>query len=92
MVATAQPFGHQALREGLLLAPRLHGFEEAEHNEPLRVPYIAHAARHARGIIVHSPFAERYLRAFGCKTRSTSRPTPWSRASRTSARPRAPLA
>ena len=68
MVATAQPFGHQALREGLLLAPRLHGFEEAERNEPLRVPTIAHAARNARGIVVHSPFVERYLRAFGCKT------------------------
>ncbi len=68
MVATAQPFGHQALREGLLMAPRLHGFVEAERNEPLRVPYVAHAARNARGIIVHSPFVERYLRAFGCKT------------------------
>ena len=51
MVATAQPFGHQAMREGLLLAPRLHGFEEAERNDPLRVPYVAHAARNARGII-----------------------------------------
>ena len=68
MVATGQPFGHQALREGLLLAPRLHGFEEAERNEPLRVPYVAHAARHARGIVVHAPFVERYLRAFGCRT------------------------
>ena len=68
MVATAQPFGHQALREGLLLAPRLHGFEEAERNVPLRVPYVAHAARNARGIVVHSRFVERYLRAFGCKT------------------------
>jgi glycosyltransferase involved in cell wall biosynthesis len=56
------------MREGLLLAPRLHGFEEAERNDPLRVPYVAHAARNARGIVVHSPFAERYLRAFGCKT------------------------
>jgi glycosyltransferase involved in cell wall biosynthesis len=56
------------LREGLLLAPRLHGFEEAERNEPLRIPYVAHAARNARGIVVHSPFVERYLRAFGCKT------------------------
>ena len=32
------------------------------------MPYIAHAARHARGIVVHSPFVERYLRAFGCRT------------------------
>jgi glycosyltransferase involved in cell wall biosynthesis len=68
MVATAQPFGHQALREGLLMAPRLHRFLEAERNEPLRVPYVAHAARNARGIVVHSPFVARYLRAFGCKT------------------------
>ena len=79
MVATAQPFGHQALREGLLLAPRLHGFEEAERNEPLRVPYVAHAARNARGIVVHSPFVERYLRAFGCKTPIFCRPAPGDR-------------
>jgi glycosyltransferase involved in cell wall biosynthesis len=29
---------------------------------------VAHAARRARGIVAHSPFVERYLRAFGCRT------------------------
>jgi glycosyltransferase involved in cell wall biosynthesis len=68
LVAAGDPLGHQAAREAMLNAPRLAGFEEAERNEPLRIPYVAHAARRARGIIVHSPFAERYLRAFGCRT------------------------
>ena len=66
MVATAQPFGHQAMREGLLLAPRLHGFE-AERNDRSASP-TSRTPRGTRGIVVHSPFAERYLRAFGCKT------------------------
>ncbi len=68
MVAAGDPLGHQAMREGLLNAPKLAGFEDAERNEPLRVPFVAHAARRARGIVVHSPFVERYLRAFGCRT------------------------
>jgi hypothetical protein len=79
MVATAQPFGHQALREGLLLAPRLHGFEEAERNEPLRVPYVAHAARHARGIVVHAPFAERYSPRVRLQDPDLRRPAPGRR-------------
>lgn len=68
LIAAGDPLGHQAMREGLLNAPRLAGFEEAVWNEPLRVPFVAHVARRARGIVVHSPFAERYLRAFGCRT------------------------
>jgi glycosyltransferase involved in cell wall biosynthesis len=68
MIRRAHPFGYPAMREAILNAPRLDGFPEAEGNEPLRMPYIAHAARHARGIVVHSPFVERYLRAFGCRT------------------------
>jgi glycosyltransferase involved in cell wall biosynthesis len=68
MIARAHPFGYQAMREAILNAPRLEGFPEAERNEPLRIPTIAHAARHARGIVVHSAFVERYLRAFGCRT------------------------
>lgn len=68
LIAAGDPLGHQAVREAMLNAPRLAGFEEAARNEPLRVPYVAHVARRARGIIVHSPFAERYLRAFGCRT------------------------
>src|SRR4029450_4544021 len=50
--------------------------EEAESNEPLRVPYVAHAARNARGIVVHSPFVARYLRAFAPKPPSSAPPHP----------------
>jgi glycosyltransferase involved in cell wall biosynthesis len=68
MIAAGDPLGHQAMREGLLNAPKLEGFEDAERNEPLRIPFVAHAARRARGIVAHSPFVERYLRAIGCRT------------------------
>ena len=68
MIANGDPLGYQAMREGIANAPRLADFEDAVRNEPLRVPYVAHVARRARGILVHSPFVERYLRAFGCRT------------------------
>ena len=68
MVAGGDPLGHQAMREGLANAPRLHDLPDAALNEPLRVPFVAHVARRARGIVAHSPFVERYLRAFGCRT------------------------
>jgi glycosyltransferase involved in cell wall biosynthesis len=68
MIAAGDPLGHQALREGLANAPRLAGVPDAVTNGPLRVPFVAHSARRARGLVVHSPFVERYLRAFGCKT------------------------
>jgi glycosyltransferase involved in cell wall biosynthesis len=68
MMAAGDPLGHQAMREGLANAHRLESLPEATVNEPLRVPFVAHAARRARGIVVHSPFVERYLRAFGCRT------------------------
>jgi glycosyltransferase involved in cell wall biosynthesis len=65
MIAAGDPLGHQALREGLASAPQL---EAIDVDEPLRIPYVAHVARRARGILVHSPFVERCLRAFGCRT------------------------
>jgi glycosyltransferase involved in cell wall biosynthesis len=68
MIANGDPLGFQAMREGRRAAPRLDGFTDALVNEPLRVPYVAHVARRARGIVVHSPFVERYLRAIGCRT------------------------
>jgi glycosyltransferase involved in cell wall biosynthesis len=68
MIARGHPFGHQAFREGLMYAAAVADLPEARDNEPLRIPYVAHAARNARGIVVHSPFVERYLRAFGCRT------------------------
>jgi glycosyltransferase involved in cell wall biosynthesis len=76
MIAGGDPLGHQALREGLANADKLESFEDAILNEPLRVPYVAHVARRARGIVVHSPFVERYLRAFGCKTPVSVAPHP----------------
>jgi glycosyltransferase involved in cell wall biosynthesis len=68
MIVGGDPLGHQAMREGLANAPRLHELTDAALNEPLRVPFVAHVARRARGIVVHAPFVERYLRAFGCRT------------------------
>jgi glycosyltransferase involved in cell wall biosynthesis len=68
MIVGGDPLGHQAMREGLANAPRLRDLPDAALNEPLRVPFVAHVARRARGIVAHSPFVERYLRAFGCRT------------------------
>jgi glycosyltransferase involved in cell wall biosynthesis len=68
LIAHGDPLGHQAMREGLANAPRVAALPDVALNEPLRVPLVAHAARRARGIVVHSPFVERYLRAFGCRT------------------------
>jgi glycosyltransferase involved in cell wall biosynthesis len=68
MIVAGDPLGHQAMREGVANAPRLIDLPDAVTNEPLRVPLVAHVARRARGVVVHSPFVERYLRAFGCRT------------------------
>jgi len=68
MIANGDPLGHQAMREGLANAPRLGALADAVRNEPLRIPFVAHVARRARGIVAHSPFVERYLRAIGCRT------------------------
>lgn len=76
MIVSGDPLGHQALREGLANAPSLAGLPDAATNEPLRTPFVAHVARRARGIVVHSPFVERYLRAFGCRTPVTVAPHP----------------
>jgi glycosyltransferase involved in cell wall biosynthesis len=68
MIAKGDPLGHQAMREGLANADRLRDLPDAMTNEPLRIPFVAHVARRARGIVAHSPFVERYLRAIGCRT------------------------
>ena len=67
MVATAQPFGHQALREGLLLAPASTGSRRPNTTNRSASP-TSRTPLGTREIVVHSPFVERYLRAFGCKT------------------------
>ncbi|MEW6059379.1 MAG: glycosyltransferase family 4 protein [Actinomycetota bacterium] len=68
MISAGDPLGYQAEREALANAPKLAGIPDAVHNEPLRIPWVAHVARRARGIVVHSEFGRRYLRAFGCRT------------------------
>ena len=68
MISAGDPLGHQAEREALASAPRLASFPDAAHSEPLGVPWVAHVARRARGIVVHSDFGRRYLHAFGCRT------------------------
>jgi glycosyltransferase involved in cell wall biosynthesis len=68
MIVSGDPLGHQAVREALANAPKLASFPDAVGSEPLRMPLVAHVARRARGIVVHSPFVERYLRAIGCRT------------------------
>src|SRR6185503_15708677 len=68
MIVNGDPLGFQAEREGHANAEKLKHLPDAALSEPLRVPYVAHVARRARGIVVHSPFVERYLRSLGCKT------------------------
>lgn len=67
LVTLGEPLGHRARREAITLAPRM-SLPETLTNEPLRRPWCAHVARHARGIIVHSEFCRRYLLDFGCRT------------------------
>jgi glycosyltransferase involved in cell wall biosynthesis len=67
LLAEGDPMGLRAWREAARRAPWLSVPEAALH-EPLSQPWCAHVVRHARGVIVHSRFAERYLRDFGCAT------------------------
>ncbi len=67
MIGRGEPVGLAARREATALAGRM-TLPEALENEPLRIPWAAHAARHARGIVVHSEFCRRYLEGFGCQT------------------------
>lgn len=67
LLAQSDPLGHRAWREAARRAPRL-SLPEARIHEPLSQPWCAHIVRHARGVVVHSEFARRYLRDFGCAT------------------------
>ncbi len=66
LLSAGDPLGHQAVRETLALRPRLAGAPDLD--EPLRVPWLAHVARRARGIVVHADFGRRYLERIGCRT------------------------
>jgi glycosyltransferase involved in cell wall biosynthesis len=76
MVVAGDPLGHQAMREGIANAPALAAAPDLVVDEPLRIPFVAHVARRARGIVVHSPVVERYLRAIGSRTPVTAVPHP----------------
>jgi glycosyltransferase involved in cell wall biosynthesis len=59
--------GLVAMREALGAHRRLEA-SRIEVDGPLRIPWSSAIARHARGVIVHAPFARRYLEAYGCRT------------------------
>jgi glycosyltransferase involved in cell wall biosynthesis len=67
LLAEGDPAGIRAWREAARMAPRL-SIPESRIHEPLAQPWCADLVRHARGVIVHSEFAARYLRDFGCAT------------------------
>jgi glycosyltransferase involved in cell wall biosynthesis len=67
LLAEGDPLGIRAWREAARRAPRL-SLPEATIHEPLSQPWCAHLVRHAKGVVVHSEFAKRYLRDFGCAT------------------------
>ncbi|TMK47097.1 MAG: glycosyltransferase family 4 protein [Actinobacteria bacterium] len=67
MVARGDPVGRRSLREAIRNVDRIRS-EDLVRSEPLRVPWAAHVARRARGIVVHSEFGRRYLRELGSKT------------------------
>ncbi|MGZ4114994.1 MAG: glycosyltransferase family 4 protein [Actinomycetota bacterium] len=67
LLAEGDPMGIRAWREAARRAPRL-SLPEARIHEPLSLPWCAHIVRHAKGVIVHSEFAKRYLQDFGCAT------------------------
>lgn len=69
------PLSLRARREARMAAERL-AESELELDGPLVVPSCAHLVRRARGIIVHSQFGRRYLKAFGCLTPTYVAPHP----------------
>lgn len=67
MVARGDPVGRRSAREAIRNRDRVRS-EDVVRSEPLRVPWAAHVARRARGIVVHSEFGRRYLGEMGSKT------------------------
>jgi glycosyltransferase involved in cell wall biosynthesis len=67
MVALGDQVGRQSAREAVRNKDRIRS-QDLVGSEPLRVPWAAHVARRARGIVVHSEFGRRYLQEMGSKT------------------------
>lgn len=65
--SAGDPLGYMAAREAASLRRNLSS-PDVVRNEPLREPWVAHVARRARGILVHSAFCKRYLLELGCRT------------------------
>jgi glycosyltransferase involved in cell wall biosynthesis len=65
--ALGDPLAFKAYREAEALRRNLTS-PDVVRNEPLRMPWAAHVARRARGIVVHSAFGRRYLEELGCRT------------------------
>ncbi len=74
LVAIGDPLGRRAVREALALRDRVPASIGAD--EPLAIPWCASVVRRARGVIVHSEFARRYLQDLGCRTPVTVVPHP----------------
>jgi hypothetical protein len=65
LLDTGDPYGARTREEALDAAERMDG---PVPEGPLEVPWCALIARRARAVIVHAPFAKRYLEGFGCRT------------------------
>lgn len=67
LIAEGDPLGIRARREARL---RMRAMEASMPGLPpsLRLPWAAHAVQRARGVVVFSEFACRYLEAMGCRT------------------------
>lgn len=67
MVAQGDWVGRQSAREAIRNRGMVRS-QDLVRSEPLGVPWAAHVARRARGLVVHSEFGRRYLREMGSKT------------------------
>jgi glycosyltransferase involved in cell wall biosynthesis len=65
LMRSGEPMGIESARETLAVFDRLQG---AGLPEPLVTPWCALAVRRARGLVVHSAYAARYVSAMGART------------------------
>lgn len=65
LIRARDPLGVEGGREALAAASNV---STLAPQSPLSVPWCAHLVRRARGVVVHSAFAARYLEAMGCRT------------------------
>jgi hypothetical protein len=73
LVRSRDPVGIESAREALAASDLL---GSAAFPEPLSVPWCSLVVRRARGLVVHSTFAARYLEALGVRTPTFIAPHP----------------